>query len=217
MKNKHISMEIVGLIVTLSIVFLLVFAYLYTEYFYFIIYDDFKAEHTAKIEEYLKNKYSIDTDVTNYVRYYGDEYEAKVIIKDTDFEFYVYEHKYRDASNNIQYELIDDYLECYVCRNVRKKVNSIVKDNWDKSFQEHIVFDAPPGISCLYYSSYLYDKYKDIQIPINYDNPNFDDKFVINIFIYDDISEISKKNISNKIIQAGIKYSEISFTKLDLN
>lgn len=177
-----------------------------------LLYKDYKVdkriseEKLPEIEEYLKNKYDEEMVIYDYSTY--DGFLALVYPKNNKDNRFTVTYWYSDE------KYVDDYIEI----SLENEATSILNDKLKEiliigtdclDYHFFMLLELPPPRDC---GEYLYEKYKDIQIPISWKNPECTEKIdELSLEIENgDIDLIKSKviDIRDAVKSAGIPYNK---------
>lgn len=159
------------------------------------------------IHKYLDNKYSEDMIIYDYSPYdsYYESFAAYVYPKNNkEMKFDISE-----VNNTGTYK--DNYVEnCFIIE-AKNKIQTVLDQYFNYSEIDVGLFNTQGGTI----NEYLYDKYKNIQIPISWDNEKCSETlYFIRIKVYNksNISQELKEEIENKIEAANVRFNEIEWS-----
>ncbi len=159
------------------------------------------------IHKYLDNKYSEDMIIHDYSPYnsYYDAFAAYAYPKNNKtMEFVIIER-----NNTGIYE--DNYVENCFINEARDKIQVVLEQYFNYSEIAVDLYNPQGGSE----NEYLYNKYKNIEIPISWDNEKCNEVLnTISIKVYNksNISPMLRVEIENKIKDANIRFNEIEWS-----
>lgn len=201
--KKFIKLIVLILILLVFIVVAFKFASYYINENLFKLDDETAEKYLNEVNAYLSNKYKEEMVIYDYSYY--EIFSAQVYPKNnSEIKFMVY------GGNNLG-EYKDDYMETYLEYQARNKIEKIVNTYFNYC---ELAFSLKCPESEITLDEYLYNKYKSIQIPIDWDNPYCNEIFdIIHIRIYNksDISNELKEKIGEKIKAENINFIRIEW------
>lgn len=201
---KKIILSIVVFLVTLLVI--LIFVFLYNDY---KIDKSIAAEKLPEIEEYLKNKYEEEMVIYDYSTY--DGFLALAYPKNDKENHFTVTYWYTDK------KYIDDYIEISLENEAKSILNDklrdiLVIDTDCLSYHFFVLLELPPPRNR---GEYLYEKYKDIQIPISWKNTKCTEKIdEISLEIENGDIDLIKSKISD--IRDAVKFAGIPYNKFEI-
>lgn len=158
------------------------------------------------IHRYLYNKYSEDMIIYDYSPYdaYYDSFVAYAYPKNNKtMKFEITEMK-----NTVGYK--DNYVENCFINEAKDKIKNVLDQYFNYS-EIDVALDTPQdGLV----NEYLYNKYKNIQIPISWDNEKCNEiLYIIRIKVYNEsnINFELKDEIEHKINDINLRFENIEW------
>ena len=198
--RKFIKLMVLILILMVFIVGAFKFAFYYINENLFKLDDETAEKYLNEVNAYLINKYKEEMVIYDYSYY--ETFSAQVYPKNnSELRFMVY-----GWSSTGDYK--DNYVEAYLVYTARKKIETILNMYYKDYKLKQELNLLPPGTS----SEYYYNKYKDIQLPISWDNSKCEEFFnelIVEVYDEKEITDNEKEEIKEKISETGVKFKKL--------
>lgn len=199
--RKFIKFTLLIFILLVLAVGFLKFAFYYLNKNLFKLDDETAEKYINEVKAYLNNKYKEEMVIYDYGYY--ETFFAQVYPKNnSELKFMVYGWR----NEEVVYK--DNYVETYLEYTSRKKIETILNMYYKDYELTQELNLLPPGTS----SEYYYNKYKDIQLPISWDNSKCEEFFnelIVDVFDEKEITNNEKEEIKEKISETGIKFKNL--------
>lgn len=202
--KKRIKKLVIIFIVLIFIIGVLKFTYNYIDENLFKLDEETAEKYLNEVNDYLSNKYKEDMVICDY-SYYDTFYAWAYPKNNSELLFSIIDWK-----NTGVYK--DDYVETYLGYTSRKKIEPILNMYYNDYELTQYLNILPPSDS----SEYYYNKYKDIQLPISWDNPKceeFYEELIIDVYDKKEITDEEKKEIKEKISATNVKFNNLIIEK----
>lgn len=202
--KKRIKKLVIIFIVLIFIIGVLKFTYNYIDENLFKLDEETAEKYLNEVNDYLSNKYKEDMVICDY-SYYDTFYAWAYPKNNSELLFSIIDWK-----NTGVYK--DDYVETYLGYTSRKKIEPILNMYYNDYELTQYLNILPPSDS----SEYYYNKYKDIQLPISWDNPKceeFYEELIIDVYDKKEITDEEKKEMKEKISATNVKFNNLIIEK----
>lgn len=202
---KRIIKKIILLFIFLiCIISFLKFTYNYIDENLFKLDDKTAEKYLNDVNAYLKSNYKEDMVIYGYSYY--ESFSAQVYPKNnSEIKFMVDEWKNAGV-------YVDNYVETYLFYTSRRKIEPILNMYYNDYELIQNLNTLPPRDS----SEYYYNKYKDIQLPISWDNPKceeFYNELIVEVYDKKEITDEEKEEIKEKISSTNVKFKKFIIEK----
>lgn len=186
------------------IVGVLKFTYNYIDENLFKLDEETAEKYLNEVNTYLSNNYKEEMVIYDYSYY--ESFSAQAYPKNnSEIKFMVYEWKNAGV-------YVDNYAESYLDYTSRKKIEPILNTYYnDYELIQNLNMPTPR-----YSSEYYYNKYKNIELPISWDNPKceeFYEELIIDVYDKKEITDEEKKEIKEKISATNVKFNNLIIEK----
>lgn len=202
--KKRIKKLVIIFIVLIFIIGVLKFTYNYIDENLFKLDEETAEKYLNEVNDYLSNKYKEDMVICDY-SYYDTFYAWAYPKNNSELLFSIIDWK-----NTGVYK--DDYVETYLGYTSRKKIEPILNMYYNDYELTQYLNILPPSDS----SEYYYNKYKDIQLPISWDNPKceeFYNELIVEVYDEKEITDEEKEEIKEKISATNVKFNNLIIEK----
>ena len=202
--KKRIKKLVIIFIVLIFIIGVLKFTYNYIDENLFKLDEETAEKYLNEVNDYLSNKYKEDMVICDY-SYYDTFYAWAYPKNNSELLFSIIDWK-----NTGVYK--DDYVETYLGYTSRKKIEPILNMYYNDYELIQNLNTLPPRDS----SEYYYNKYKNIELPISWDNPKceeFYEELIIDVYDKKEITDEEKKEIKEKISATNVKFNNLIIEK----
>lgn len=200
--RRFIKLTVFILILLVFIIGTFKFAFYYINENLFKLDEETAEKYLNEVNAYLINKYKEEMVIYDYSYY--ETFSAQVYPKNnSELKFMVYGWRNTD----VVYK--DNYVETYLDYTARKKIEPILNMYYKDYELTQKLNILPPGTS----SEYYYNKYKDIQLPISWDNSKCEEFFnelIVEVYDEKEITDNEKEEIKEKISETGVKFKDLT-------
>lgn len=202
--KKRIKKLVIIFIVLIFIIGVLKFTYNYIDENLFKLDEETAEKYLNEVNTYLSNNYKEEMVIYDYSYY--ESFSAQVYPKNnSEIKFMVDEWKNAGV-------YVDNYVETYLFYTSRKKIEPILNMYYNDYELIQNLNTLPPRDS----SEYYYNKYKNIELPISWDNPKceeFYEELIIDVYDKKEITDEEKKEMKEKISATNVKFNNLIIEK----